>query len=209
MQLKKEITVGNLLTVIPIILAILSFLYSQQQDREQRYQLNLEERRSASASALFVIDSLDESVKIFLLKIEPLCVEVSTGLAQHRDAEKARDELWRRLTVARAEMETAIKEDVLRSSERLAIADPTLLQKTRVVIDDHASLREKMFKRLIEGAQSEFLVHLDTGLPDTYRSAQLGNALRDAHYQVATYYGLREAEVSGPTRIALTKSLDR
>ncbi len=194
MQFRREITIGDVITAASVLVAVVSFVFSQWQDRVQARSFASAQVRVGAGEALSELSRIDREVQLFFLKIEPEYVTISSELGIHKDVLLARDALWQKMSSARATMEDSIESVSPRGAQfNLAVRHRDTyvrLQKTYRLLGD---LRTATAARLIEEAQAEILP-FENKLAD-YNSAILGNALRNSHSKIVMTYKDVYAEI--------------
>ncbi|WP_375229318.1 hypothetical protein [Roseobacter sp. S98] len=184
-SLNPEISIGNILTSVSIVVALGTFLYNEVQKRHQIDRVYEAEIRNELGSVLREIAQMDAELRVLFLSIEPLYVTASeialAGGENERDkaSEKARDFLWREIANVRAEMERRVLATSAQSNG-LAIAGTSLQSKYEAFIQLHGKIRLASFAALSEATQKAMNSVAGTAV----HSAEIGNALRDVHYVV-------------------------
>lgn len=185
LRLSSEVTVGNILTSVTIIIGLSTFLYNEIQKREQVDRAYAAEVRHELGGVLREIAQMDAELRVLFLSIEPLYVTASEIALEGDDSQreqslfKARDFLWREIANARAEMERRVLATSTQSNG-LAIAGLNLQADYEDFIERHSKIRANSFSSLSSATQKA----LQATAGNADYSAQIGNALRNAHYDV-------------------------
>ena len=184
-RLNSEISIGNLLTSLSIIVALGTFFYNEFQKRAQIDRAYAADVRNQLGGVLREVAQMDAELRILFLSVEPLYVTTSeialegTPDTRERQTEKARDFLWREISRARTEMEKRILATSAQSNG-LAIAGPALQADYEAFLKNHADLRIRAYASLSEETQAALQASAETA----QYSAQIGNALRFVHYDI-------------------------
>jgi hypothetical protein len=200
MEFKREVNVGHLLTVVSVLIALSSLLYSQWRDRVQERAVEQAAIRQAAGAGLAELDRISNEIEIFFLEIEPEYVTVSEALSEHRDLVEARDELWRFISEKRTAMEQAIaRGSGLSAAQAIARSDPELYADLQSVLRELTDLRIAAFADLQAATQGQVLSLELEG----YTSAVLGNALRTVHARSQYDCRSRRDALTAPVRARL------
>lgn len=199
MSFNREVSVGHLLTVASVLIALAGLLYSQRQDRAQARLAEQGMIREAGGFAVSELDRISNEMELFFLQVEPEYVTVSEALADHRSIAKARDELWRFITEKRADMEQAVaRVSSFSGAQAIAQADPELFLDFQAGLRALGELRSETFMELVTATQREILsIGLES---EVNSSAYLGNQLRGAHYPVLSNYRDEQGALIEPLR---------
>lgn len=183
--LSSEISIGNILTTVSVIFAMATFFYSESQKRNQIERAYYAEIRTELGRVLREIAQMEAELKLFFISVEPRYVTASEIAmsddrdVESQDAEKARDFIWREIPIARSKMEERILAASAQSNG-LAIAGINIQTEYEDYIEQHTNLRLQAYAELSQVTQAA--LH-DSSKNATY-SAEIGNALRDAHYGI-------------------------
>lgn len=96
-RLKREIAIGEILTVIAIVISAVTLLTTLAKDRRQRVSEQANNVRSTSAKALAKLERWQDHSLRYYQNIEPIFVDASVLFAKDRDMAATRDFLWKRL----------------------------------------------------------------------------------------------------------------
>jgi hypothetical protein len=181
LHVKKEITVGDILTVLTLAIsltgALLSLLISFHKDRLLRRKEYADRIRLAAGSVIAKLERWRELSLRYFGDIQPTIIDTSVRLIAKKDAVAARDFLWRNLVALRAQATLRIvDEEIEVAYSGLYGYDPNIhalyvasVRQLKIIDDD-------IYQRLLVDAQADVL-ELGKKLPNLH-SATLGNALR-------------------------------
>lgn len=198
-----EVSFGNILTSLSIVIGLGTFAYAEAQKRVLAQEAFQAEQRDLVGRGQGAAVRLDNELKAFFLSAEPLFVTTSE-IAVNTETDilqrgvKARDYLWREITVLRADMEQRILSEENLPGGLAAIGEEAHEAYIRF-LSEHADLRTAAYATLQEETQQAIF----DLLPTATQTAQIGQALRAAHSRVQAEW----LERSGELRAALLEEL--
>lgn len=179
-RLKREIAIGEILTVIAIVISAVTLLTTLAKDRRQRVSEQANNVRSTSAKALAKLERWQDHSLRYYQNIEPIFVDASVLFAKDRDMAATRDFLWKRL----GEEKSVIEQK--KSQEEIETAFVELYSYDSKVFDIFVTSIKRLkkndedaFDQLRVQAERDVLAEKVTLQPGVrYQTANLGNALR-------------------------------
>ena len=188
LKLNPEVTVGDILTVLSVMVSVAALSYSWSQDRALERQRQANEVREAAANTMAKLERW-KSVALSLFDlVQPHLVKTSELLARDLTREgvvTTRDTLYQWTLDSRLTTLALLRaEDIETAYVYLYGYDPRLQQELRGVL---ALLRHReavVFECLQRVMQDEVFVYMPEAARGEYTTAQLGNALRNAVGQV-------------------------
>ncbi|MEP3330077.1 hypothetical protein [Sedimentitalea sp.] len=184
LEVDSKVSIGNILTTFSILFALVTFLYNEDQKRQQTDRAYAADIRETIGRGLNEAARLDSELKLFFLTAETLYVATSAlavgdQASREIDVVKARDLLWSGLTTARADMERRIIE-AMALPRGLALSSAEAQSKFQAFTSFHEDLRHSAFQKL---AQATELALVESAFIAT-STADVGNALRNSHNTV-------------------------
>src|SRR5262245_57665169 len=98
LRIRRDISIENVVGFLAILLSLITFLVSQDRDRELAIKAQAQALRASGSDTLAQISRIEELSGFFFLQLEPLAVVASQNLAETKNVEGARDILWQRTT---------------------------------------------------------------------------------------------------------------
>jgi hypothetical protein len=118
-ELKKEVSVGDVLTSVSIVLSITALLFSWSQSRalERREQAN--QIRNAAAQTIAKFERWEEISTSIFDEIQPSLIEASEQLSKRNtnsDVTQSRDYLYKEIRVASSETQRRLREEQIETA---------------------------------------------------------------------------------------------
>lgn len=174
----STIKAGDLLTSISVIVALVTFVYTRHRDRQIQIKEYADNVRSAAASTLSKTDRFLSIFDSFYDKIETSITEADELLMKDGDAVATRDFFWRRCYETRVGLiDVFSKEEIELAYAPLFGYQPEVYQLFLRCVSDALVESAECFGRFRDRSQESILAMQDE--PRPFRSAQLGNILRD------------------------------
>ena len=182
-RLKREITVGDVLTIFAILISAITLFFTWSKEREQQRIEQGNKVKSAAARTLAKLERWQEYSLRYYQNVEPLFVDTSNLFAKEFDTVAARDYLWKKLGEEKAIIEQRkFDEQVETTYVELYSYDPS-------VFDTFVSSIKKLKEDdevVFDSFRSETEINiLDQESGSTrskhqgkYQTASLGNLLR-------------------------------
>jgi hypothetical protein len=210
LKIEPEINVGNLLTTLSILIGAATFLYNEVQERRQIERVIKAEMRDLIGRGVSEALRLEQELAHFFLSVEPLYVQASAAVfdaeaeagSREKSIERARDTLWRGITLARTEMERKIF-DQSALPGGLALVGVDVHDEYEQFRREHTLLRFQAFDELLRSTQNA----LQGAALEAAYTAEIGNALRNAHESVKNDYLVKIARMRDELSLVLTDEL--
>src|SRR5712691_1128693 len=93
--------VGELLTSISVLIALLGFLYTWRKDRGLRTKEYADKVRAAAAMTLAKVDRCESLFLSFIHRIRPIFTEMNELLQQTKSPYACRDQFWKQMIAIR------------------------------------------------------------------------------------------------------------
>jgi hypothetical protein len=168
---------GNILTIVSILISIISLMYSFSKDRELRRKEQADVIRKAAGKTIAKLDRWKEITLSLYQDIQPLLVETTEKLQQDFNVIAVRDYLWKKLNEKQIEiLNNILKEDIETAYVDLYGFHPSVRNLFEETLSQLKSDQEAIFKKLLDETQDSILSF--SGKEDTYQTAELGNRLR-------------------------------
>jgi hypothetical protein len=174
MTFNSEITLGNLATVVAVIVSAATLVYSWRKDRVIRIRERSDRIRQAASATLAGIVRWQEVMTWYYVEALPLFISTANNYAATKQPEKVRDDLWKELQGLRtATLRRAFE-------ERLETTYTGLLTYDSTAHDWFAELLQRL-KKQDESSYEKFLIEVQEAIRDAKPdspTADLGNELR-------------------------------
>ncbi len=181
MPLKRfDVSAGNALTLMTIIISVATFYLSWSREREFSRRSQADQVRIAAASSISKIERWKEISLTFFDEIQSVFVEASEIVV--KDPEKfnivgSRDYLWKEINRARiATKRHIVNENIENAYSSLIAYYPGSRSYFREIIDKLNLADREMFEKVLNETQRVALSF--DGKSGSYSTAQMGNALR-------------------------------
>jgi hypothetical protein len=182
--LKPEVSIGDLLTIISIVISIIALLVAWSKDRELKRTEYADKIRQAAALVTAKLERWRELSLCFFDDIQPLITEADVALVKGQGVVNVRDSFWHEL----AHIRTTLLQRIIDEQIQIAYADLYGYDPRIRVLFSEAIRRLKLIDQSVY-EQTLYLTQADVlGLqsaPQPFNSAQLGNALRNTCYYLA------------------------
>ncbi|WP_172332791.1 hypothetical protein [Mangrovicoccus sp. HB161399] len=210
LKINPEINVGNLLTTLSIMIGAATFLYNEVQKRHQFERVIEAEKRDLIGRGVNESLRLENELTHFFLSVEPLYVEVSAAVfdaeaeagSREKSVERARDALWRGITVARSEMERKIFDQTTLPGG-LALVGLEVHDEYEKFRNEHALLRFQAYDELRTSTQNA----LQGAALKAKHTAEIGNALRNVHKYVKNTYLVKIGRIQDELSLVLADEM--
>ena len=175
----REITIGDILTFLSIIISVTALLNVWMKERQIRNKEQADKIRTAAAKTLAKLERLKELSLWYYQDIQPIFVETSEMLTEKFDVIVARDFLWKMLNITRKNTaQRILDEEIEIAYVELYGYYPAIYDKFVSTIEIFKNEEEIAFKDLILTTQKDILSFKDHR--GEYETAMLGNALRES-----------------------------
>ena len=204
--IKPEITVGDILTLVTILITLYT-LYSawiqSKRVREKELATNI---RNACANVLGKLERWRELNLSIFENAQPLYVETSEMLEKNQNVIKTRDYLWKSLSAAR----NAIRHTVLEEKLESAYTDlygysPQLVDGFILALEQLKTAENTVFTDFLAKTQDSVMDWQDK--LNRYTSAMLGNELRELAAQHGEQFEQSTQAAIAPLKQKLTELL--
>jgi hypothetical protein len=197
LHVKKEITVGDILTILTIVIsligALLGLLIASYKDRMLKRKEYADKIRHAAGSVIAKLERWRELSLRYFGDIQPTLTDADVRLVKRNDVKDARDFLWRNLTALRAQSTLRIvDEEIEIAYSGLYGYDPNIHAVYVAAIKKLKLIDEDVYTRVLMDTQENVV---DIGNLAKIDSADLGNALRETCGNLAGELDERLAEV--------------
>ena len=188
------ISLKELLTLLSIVVAIITFFYTLRKDRQLKVKTKANEIRSYASLILEGIERWKEISKSIFYKCDFIFVETSELIKTSEtvpieEIEKARDFLWKNLMLIIAEnMEKINEEKITTSYLKLFAYFPEIENAFQLTLSKLKSAEEEMIKEFVKDKTQDAVVYINDLIQDKYSSAILGNELRNVRNQCSLKY---------------------
>lgn len=184
MTLNPEVSVGDILTSLSIIISAIALAISWGRDRQIAVKKQADKVRNAASKTLAKLERWQELSLRLYEDVQPLFVEASEMLAKDpNNAEPPRDFLWKKLEEVRQSATLRIVDEEL----EVAYVDlygyiPAIYQSFVQTVQKLKEEDETAFRDLQEATQKNVMSFADRGRG--FQTAELGNSLRRTCAQI-------------------------
>ena len=200
--LKPEITVGEILTAISIMVSVATLFYAWRKDRQSRTQAEADRIRRAAGTIIAKLERRSELALRFFDDIQPLITDADTKITQGRDIVGTRDFFWRELDSWHAKAyQKIIDEQIEIAYIDLYGYDPKIQELFASAIRLLKIIDVNMYHQVRQRTQWDILRMRFTGVSIT--NSQLGNTLRSTCFDLASEYKILIDEIVVPFRSAI------
>ncbi len=204
--IKPEITVGDILTLVTILITLYT-LYSawvqSKRIREKELATNI---RNACANVLGKLERWRELNLSIFENAQPLYVETSEMLEKNQNVIKTRDYLWKSLNAARNEIRHTVLEEKLESAYTdLYGYSPQLVDGFTHALEQLKTVENAVFTAFLAKTQDS-VMDWQSKL-NQYTSAMLGNELRELAAQHGEQFEKNTHTAIAPLKQKLTELL--
>ena len=182
-EFKKEITVGNLVTTISVLVTIIALLISWSEDRSLKMHEQANEVRNSAAKTMAKLERWREISLLLFDETQPYLIETSEMLKLNRDQDtviEARDYLYKNIQHSQLlTKKRLVEEEIETAYFYLYGYHPKMKIQFERLFDRLQGLQEKMHNQLLLGTQAQVLKYLDRDMAEQdYTTATLGDNLR-------------------------------
>lgn len=184
MTLNTEVTIGNLITCISVLVSIIAICYAWIKERKLKIRTNANLIRNAAAKTLKGVERWKELTLSISYKCESYFVETSEMLSEKKiieesELERARDFLWKRLMSIIEDNKNQILIGDLRNYyfDMFKYA-PDIRQHYDTAVFNLEKAENEMIIDFIEINTQQTILNVNTHIQEEYYSAILGNQLR-------------------------------
>jgi hypothetical protein len=172
-----SINVGNILTVVTILVSVSALLLSLAKDRRTRERDLADRVRGAAAKTLAKLERWQELALAYYEDVRPTFVDTSELLARDFDPPAARDALWRALEDARLGSLQRIRDEEIETAYvDLYAFNVSVYERFRSTLARLKAVDQRLYGSFVEAAQHPVLAEAENKA--NYTPANLGNKLR-------------------------------
>lgn len=211
LHLKEEITVGDVLTVLTIVIsligALLGLLISSYKDRQLKRKEYADRIRQAAGTIIAKLERWRELSLRYFGDIQPTITDTDIRIVKRKDFADARDFLWRNLLALRAQSTLRIVEEEIEIAySDLYGYDPRIHALYVKAVTQLKDIDEEIHVRVMMETQND-VTNIADQLPNI-DSAELGNALRQTCAKLADELGERLDKVTSWFRSEMIKLIE-
>lgn len=182
--IKTEISIGDLLTAVTIIVSIVALIIAWYKDQQLKRKEYADKIRRSAGTIIAKLERWKELSLSFFDEVQPIITDADALIVKEQETTIVRDTLWRNVVALRA---MALKR-ILDEQVEIAYADLYGYDPRIQLLFSGALRRLRIVDREIYNlfmmlTQQDVLVLNHQRKP--YRSAQLGNRLRDTNYKLS------------------------
>lgn len=205
-HIKPEITVGDILTLVTILITLYTLYSAWTQSKRLREKELATNIRNACANVLGKLERWRELNVALFKNAHPLYVETSEMLERNQNVIKTRDYLWKNLNTARNAIRHTVLEEKLESSYTdLYGYSPHLVDSFMTVLSELKEVETTVFNDFLEKTQQS-VMDCQNKLTQ-YTSAMLGNELRELAAQCSQEFAQNANTAIEPLKQKLTELL--
>lgn len=176
-----KITVGNLMTILTVVISVVSLIRAWSKDRKHKQSESAGRIRQRAGLVIAKIERFRDISSSLFDELQVTITEADAKLARGTDVIETRDFFWKELWVLRR----AVSRRIIDEQIQIAYADlygyDHRVHKLYVgAIRRLETIDDLIFQMLLNETQSNILSldRLSTEIETTFHSAQLGNLLR-------------------------------
>lgn len=205
-HIKPEITVGDILTLVTILITLYTLYSAWMQSKRLREKELATNIRNACANVLGKLERWRELNVALFENAQPLYVETSEMLEKNQNVIKTRDYLWKNLNAARNAIRHTVLEEKLESSYTdLYGYSPQLVDRFITVLSELKEVEKAVFSDFLEKSQQNVMDYQNK--LGQYTSAMLGNELRELAAQCSEAFEHNATTAIEPLKQKLTELL--
>ena len=183
--LKGDITFGDVVTALSILLSGIALFVSWRRDQALKQKEYADRIRRGASTVVAKLQRWLDLTLGFFDEIQPLITEADTTLVSTQEVLGVRDSLWRGLVDTHAKLLRRVSE------EQIEIAyvdlfgyDPRVQDLFVEVIERLRLIDQSIYSEALYSTQADVLLQQNSERP--FASSQLGNKLRDTCRNLAT-----------------------
>lgn len=205
-HIKPEITVGDILTLVTILITLYTLYSAWMQSKRLREKELATNIRNACANVLGKLERWRELNVALFENAQPLYVETSEMLEKNQNVIKTRDYLWKNLNATRNAIRHTVLEEKLESSYTdLYGYSPQLVDSFITVLSELKEVEKAVFSDFLEKTQQNVMDYQNK--LGQYTSAMLGNELRELAAQCSETFEQNANTAIEPLKQKLTELL--
>jgi hypothetical protein len=174
--------IGELLTSVSVLIALLGFLYTWRKDRRLRTKEYADKVRAAAAMTLAKVDRCESLFLSFIHRIRPIFTEIEDMSAKTESKDACRDQFWKQMIAIRLSIYKQFSDEQIELAYApLFVHQSEIYDLFKNVIEKAKQAEDEFFWNLMGECQKAIL-----GLPDQMQTVSpvLANKLLD----ISTYY---------------------
>lgn len=205
---KPEISIGDLLTIVSVVVSIIALLVSWRRHQELQRKEYADRIRRSAGTVVAKLHRWKDLTLRFYEDVQPLITEADMTQVKAQNFVEVRDLFWHGLSIAHSKSSQRILE------EQIEIAyvdlygyDPKIQVLFNEVLDRLKLIDNSIFTLVLYSTQSDIL-RLSTE-EGPYISAQLGNKLRNTCYQLREECKSLMDDVIAPFSLEMIKLIEQ
>lgn len=208
LELKKEFSVGNIITTFSVLISSIALLVSWSHDRSLLRHKQANEVRNAAALTMAKLERWREIALYLYWDIQPSLIKTSEMLATGRDSDnvtEARDYLYKQIQRSRlTTKQILVDEEIETAYVYLYSFHPKMRKRLGKIIEALWRLEESAYNDLLRETQNQVLSYFNPNIAEKpYKTAHLGNRLRNAAVGVSERYKNKIDQTLMPMKLFL------
>jgi hypothetical protein len=196
LEIKLEISFGDLLTIATIIVSISALIIAWQNDKKLKRKEYADRIRRATGTIIAKIERWKLLTLRLIDDIQPLITETDILLVESKDITQTRDFLWKGLVQAiSASSQRILDEQIEIAYADLYGYDPRIQILYTSAIGNLKEIDINMHDMLLNRTQEAVL-----GMVPPIKNADLGNKLRAIVFRISSSYGQDADTIIEPFR---------
>lgn len=197
-----SISIGNILTIVTILVSVSALLISLAKDRRTRERDLADTVRGAAARTLAKLERWQELALAYYEDVQPTLVETTELLARDFNPPAARDAMWRALENNRLSSLQRIRDEEIETAYvDLYAFNLSVYERFRSTLARLKAADQRLYGSFIEAAQHPVLAQAENKAD--YTAAELGNELRELCEHFRGQLGAIVASETDPLRAFL------
>lgn len=181
MVVKAEISVGDILTIISIVVSVIALLISWHTNQELKRKEFADKIRHGASTVVVKLQRWRELMLRFFEDIQPLITEADMELVRNQKIIDIRDIFWQKLSDIRTKLSQRIVDEQVETAYiDLYGFDPRIQILFSEVINRLKVVDKSIYSQTLNSTQSDIL-----SLRPPFYSSQLGNELRNTCHLIA------------------------
>jgi hypothetical protein len=214
LSLKREVSIGDLLTVTTITISLISVLVSWSVDRNLRRSTEANTIRTAAAGVLGELErsrdlflSLYPQTQAIIVETSEIVTSVDGDKPRRLQVQKARDFIWKRLNDVHNVITLKLMEERIDSGYiRLFPYYPSIRTVYQTAVRNLRATDAEMLAHLLRECEARIMSFADSR--GHLYSALVGNSLRAAASEVESQYRARFASALKPAEAYLLQRIE-
>ncbi len=203
-QLNLQLTLGEILTFIIIVISVVSILIALNKDRHLRRKEQADKVRHAAGVIIAKLERWCELGLRYFEDVQPIITEADIKLVKEQNLTDVRDFLWHELVNLRNKtFQRILDEQIETAYADLYGYDPRIQELFVEVVSRFKQLDQDIYMQVLMQTQENVFQLKET--KKAFYSAQLGNKLRETSASLGKQYMMLTSWIVAPFRNEMIK----